>query len=294
MNFVDVTNDIAFRKIFGSEDKQIILVSFLNAVLGLEGDARVVHVTILNPYQAPILPNMKATIIDVRAKDARGNTFIVEMQVAEQAGIEKRILYYTTKEYSQQIDGGDKYLKLKPVVFIGIFETALTGNPGYRCHHAIADTQTGERILKDIDFFFIELSKFHLEEHQLQTIIEKWVYFIKNASNLDVIPSNTNDEGLAEAYRYASKQTWTKDELNNYDYAAMREQDERGRVEYAEAKGIAIGEKRGIEIGEDLGARKERRRLAQKFHASGMSPEQIAATMDIAVVEVQDLLQDRD
>jgi PD-(D/E)XK nuclease family transposase len=37
MQFVDVKNDIAFRKIFGNENKKIILISFLNAVMKLEG-----------------------------------------------------------------------------------------------------------------------------------------------------------------------------------------------------------------------------------------------------------------
>lgn len=35
MKFVDIKNDIAFRKIFGNENKQEILISFLNAVLEL-------------------------------------------------------------------------------------------------------------------------------------------------------------------------------------------------------------------------------------------------------------------
>jgi hypothetical protein len=35
MQFADVKNDIAFRKIFGNSAKNEILVSFLNAVLKL-------------------------------------------------------------------------------------------------------------------------------------------------------------------------------------------------------------------------------------------------------------------
>lgn len=33
MKFADVKNDIAFRKIFGNENKKEVLISFLNAVL---------------------------------------------------------------------------------------------------------------------------------------------------------------------------------------------------------------------------------------------------------------------
>ncbi len=50
MKFADVKNDIAFRKIFGNQKKSIVLISFLNAVLDLEGQNRIAKITILNPY----------------------------------------------------------------------------------------------------------------------------------------------------------------------------------------------------------------------------------------------------
>jgi hypothetical protein len=62
MKFVDVKNDIAFRKIFGNENRKETLVSFLNAVLGFHGDQRIKEVTILNPYQLPKLKGGKVTI----------------------------------------------------------------------------------------------------------------------------------------------------------------------------------------------------------------------------------------
>jgi predicted transposase/invertase (TIGR01784 family) len=77
MKFVDVKNDVAFRKIFGNENKKEILISFLNAVLKLKGDKRIKTIVIANTFQLPILPNLKTSIIDVKAKDYKGNTFII-------------------------------------------------------------------------------------------------------------------------------------------------------------------------------------------------------------------------
>ena len=71
MKFVDVKNDIAFRKIFGNEKKKVILISFLNAVLGLEGIDRIKDVTLLNPFQLPRLKGEKASIIDVKRSEER-------------------------------------------------------------------------------------------------------------------------------------------------------------------------------------------------------------------------------
>jgi len=51
MKFVNPKNDLAFKKIFGNENKKEILISFLNAVLDLKGAFEIQEINILNPYQ---------------------------------------------------------------------------------------------------------------------------------------------------------------------------------------------------------------------------------------------------
>jgi hypothetical protein len=204
MKFVDIKNDIAFRKIFGNENRKEVLISFLNAVLLLENNNKIITVDILTPYQLPTLKGGKVTIVDIKARDQNQKTYIVEMQVADVDGFDKRVLYYASKSYSTQIERGDQYKLL--------------------------NIETGENLIKDIEFNFIELPKFNKRETDLKTIIDQWVYFIKNAENLDVIPDNVTDQGLKHAYQDADKHNWTKEELEAYDYVLMREQDDRGRV----------------------------------------------------------------
>ena len=117
--------------------------------------------------------------------------------------------------------------------FIGILSFNITQNPGYISRHKIVDIETGENLISDIEFNFIELLKFSKSEAELKTIIDQWVYFLKNAENLEVIPGNVNDEGLKSAYEDAAKHNWTKEELAAYDYVLMREQDDRGRLSLA-------------------------------------------------------------
>jgi len=84
MKFVDVKSDIAFKKVFGNENKKEIKISFLNAVLDLKGDKEIKEIEILNPYQAPKIEILKETTLDVRAKTKEGTNFIVEMQVEKE------------------------------------------------------------------------------------------------------------------------------------------------------------------------------------------------------------------
>jgi predicted transposase/invertase (TIGR01784 family) len=237
MRFVDIKNDIAFRKIFGNENRKETLISFLNAVLDFQGDQRITEVNILNPYQLPKLKGGKVTIIDIKATDQEGRTYIIEMQVGDLDGFAKRVLFYSSKSYSDQIKRADFYRKLRPVIFIGILDFEHTNNPNVISRSQIRDVETGEQTIKDMEFNFIELPKFDKELKDLVTLTDKWIYFIKNAENLEVVPDNINDEGLKSAYEEANIQTWTQEELDAYDYAFMREEDERSRLDKAEQKG---------------------------------------------------------
>ena len=245
MRFVDVTNDIAFRKIFGNDSKKKSLISFLNAVIDLPKNEQIIDVEITNPYQLGKLSGGKSTIVDVKAKDEKGNVFIVEMQVAEFDFFHKRILYYTSQSYVSQLDEGVEYKKLKPVYFIGILEFEIgKQNKNYFTRHKVLDVETKEQIIQDVEFNFIELPKFDKSIDQLETAIDQWTYFIKNAENLTLIPESVKDEGLKEAYLEADKQSWTKLELEDYLRASIKERDEIGRIEFAEKKGkIEIAKK---------------------------------------------------
>jgi predicted transposase/invertase (TIGR01784 family) len=283
MKFVDIKNDIAFRKIFGNEKKKEILISFLNAVLHLEGDKRIKSISIVNPFQLPILPNMKTSIIDVKARDFKGNTFIIEMQVADIIAMDKRLLYYTSKEYSQQIVSGEKYTELNPVIFIGIFDFPFTEGEAYFSHHAICNVETKERVIKDMDFYFIELPKFKKAVANLDNITDKWIYFIKEAENMDVIPDNVDDEGLKEAYADANQNTWSKAELDAYNYAAMREQDDKGRIAMAEQKAL----QKGLQEGE----KKKEAEFVIEMHKDGIPNERIAKIAKISIERVEQIIK---
>lgn len=278
MRFVDVKNDIAFRKIFGNQKKSIVLISFLNAVLDLEGVNRIAKITIIDPYLLPRILGEKASIIDVRATDQRGRQFIVEMQVADRKGFEKRVQYYTSRDYSMQIEKGEDYPKLKPTYFVGILNFGIGFGKNYLAKHYNIEEETGMCILDDIQHRFIQLTKFKKKKNELHTLVDKWTYFIKHADKLDLIPEDVQDEGLITAYKEADKHAWKKDELIAYDNASMREQDERGRLELVLEQGIEQGIEKGIE------------KIVLKPYKQGKTAEQIAAFLDMSIEDVQKII----
>ena len=93
-------NDLAFQEIFGNEGKKVVLISFLNSVLDMEGDRRIIDLEFRNTFQLPRIAGLKSSIIDVNVKDQSGITYIVEMQLSEVTGFDKRVQYYVAKEYA--------------------------------------------------------------------------------------------------------------------------------------------------------------------------------------------------
>jgi predicted transposase/invertase (TIGR01784 family) len=278
MEFADVKNDIAFRKIFGNDNRKETLISFLNAVLAFKGKQKIVEVSIMNPYQLPKLRGGKVSIIDVKATDQAGRHYIVEMQVGELDGFAKRVLFYFSKSYSEQIKRGDFYRQLKPVIFIGILDYAFSDNPKYISRHRILDVETHEHLLQDVEFNFVELPKFNKELNELETLTEKWIYFIKNAENLDVIPENVDDEGLKSAYQEANKHTWTPEELEAYEYAFMREEDERAKLDQAEKKGKT----------------QEKIDIAKKLIKRNLTNKEIAEDTGLSVEQIEQLRTEKE
>ena len=250
MRFANIKNDIAFKKVFGSENHKNILISFLNAVLDFKDEKEIVEVEILNPYQVPKIEELKETILDIRAKNKSGESFIVEMQKKDLGDFAKRSLYYTSKAYVSQLDKGYKYDKLKKVYFIGVLDFKMFSNKDYISRHLILNKETLKQEIEDFEFTFIELPKFNKKLNELKTILDKWIYFIKEAENLEMIPKEfESKEEFIEAFQIATQHTWDKKEMEVYDYIGLKAYDEIHALDTAEKKGA---EKKAIEIAKNL------------------------------------------
>ncbi len=112
-----------------------------------------------------------------------------------------------------QIDTGDDYPILNPAYFIGILDFPFGEGDKYNTHHLILEKETYEHLLKDIQFAFIQLPKFNLDLHEVITPIDRWTYFIKHSTELNIIPDFAQaDEGLNTAFMEADRHNWTIEE----------------------------------------------------------------------------------
>jgi predicted transposase/invertase (TIGR01784 family) len=282
MRFADPKNDIAFKKIFGDEKHKEVLISFLNSVLDFKNNKIIVDVTLDNTYQLSTIKELKDTILDIKATNQNGEEFIVEMQKKDGGDFTKRSLYYTSKAYVNQIDVAERYLELKKVYYIALVDFNIFDNIDFISRHLIINQETTKQDLKDIEFTFIELKKFNLELKQCNTLVKKWIYFINNASFLDLIPSEFDDlKEFQTAFNTANTYTWKKKELEYYDKVSLKKGDDLNALKKAKNDGV----KEGIEQGK----LKEKLEIAKNSISQGLDDKTISFITSLDIKTIQGL-----
>jgi len=213
MQFLDVKTDFAFKKVFGSEQSKDILIDFLNALIDFE-DTTITDVTIVDLYQIPLLKGMKESYVDVKALLSNKTKVIIEMQVLNVEGFEKRVLYNAARLYSTQLKQAQHYSSLEPIIALTITDFEMFDTfQKVISYWNVREKETLIKYSNDIELIFVELPKFTKTEEELATITDKWIYFIKHAGELDLIPKTFTEPNLLEAFDIANTSGLSEEEL---------------------------------------------------------------------------------
>jgi predicted transposase/invertase (TIGR01784 family) len=251
MIFINPKTDFAFKKIFGSDQSKDVLISFLNAIL-YNGNSTIEDLEILNPYQAPKIRGVKDTYLDVKAKLTDQTTVIIEMQVLNVEGFEKRVLYNAAKSYSIQLDQGEDYTLLNPVIALTITDFEIFDLKQVISRFVLKEKKylVGYTI-DDLELVFVELPKFNKELDQLETLSDKWIYFIKKAKELTEIPSNMEEiQAIKKAFEIANKASLSREELEDLQKREMFITDQKNAIKKAVNQATKEALNQGIKQGE--------------------------------------------
>jgi len=180
---IDPKIDCVFKALLGAEANRGLLVHFLNAMLGSELPAPIVDAVILNPYNEREFLDDKLSIVDVKARDATGCLYQIEIQLLNLPELPARILYGWADLYSAQLASGEDYLELKPTYAIWLLgETLLPNVPGYAHRYRFCDAK-GRTLIDHGCIAVFELPKFAAVE--VQTEEERWLKFFVEGEHLD-------------------------------------------------------------------------------------------------------------
>lgn len=296
--FLDPKNDVAFKKIFGTEKNKDILIHFLNDMITFKQGGKIKQVTFLQPVQDPETAILKTSIVDILCKDDQGNTCIVEMQVVKDKGFEKTAQLYAAKAYSSQLYINGKYHSLKEVIFLAISNfTMFPNKTAYKSDQVILDKQPYENNLKDFSFTFLELPKFSKNIDELSNRIEKWAYFFKHAeetSKADLQILVKGDRIIKKAYQELDRFSWNEEELRSYEqtekwegtYLASLEQ----KFDEGMEKGIEIGIQQCIEKGIEKGRKTALLDMAKLMLERGDTVTSVIAITGLSEEDIRSIL----
>ena len=270
----------------GSEQSHDVLIGFLNAML-YNGDRRISQIEILNPYLAPRIRGVKDTYLDVKAKLDNDTSVIIEMQVLNIEGFEKRILYNAAKAYSIQLGIGQSYSLLNPVIALTITDFVMFPE---------INQLTSRFILKEKDFLidypiydlelvFVELPKFDKALTAIETLADKWLYFLKHALDLDVVPESMNIvPEIKQAFEFAREGNLSPEELDELEHQEFFIQDRRNAI----IKALKQGEKQGLEQGLEQGKREVKLEMAAKL-LDLLDDDAISRATGLSLLEIAEL-----
>jgi len=283
MRFISPKTDFAFKRIFGSNRSQKILISFLNAIV-YDNQNIIQSLEIIDPYNAGYTSTIKDTYLDVRALLDNGSTVIIEMQVLNIEGFEKRVIYNLAKTYGSQLSIGMEQPRLQPFITLIITDFLLFKD---------SDKMINKfRFKEDTEFFnyrdeltliFLELPKFNKELSALETLSDKWIYFLKSAPSLEIIPSSLGEVSEIEAALNIANRA----DLNNQELEELRKQeifigDRQGEVILAKQEGLKEGRQEGLKEGRQEGLKEGEQKGRQEGEEQGKIQQAIKHILRLA------------
>ena len=253
MRFLNPKTDYAFKKIFGSDHSHEILVSFLNAILGLSSPYCIAEVEILDPYQAPRIQGMKESFVDVRARDENGKNYIIEMQVLNMQGFEQRVLYNACKAYANQLGSSEAYHLLTEVIALTITDFVMFKDDVGIINTFKMRSSKGAVYHDDLELVFVELPKFTKKEQQLSTDQDRWLYFLKKARDLKMIPPVLQENpSIVRAFEIADYSNMTREEEDTLQQRVFFTESWNNVRQKALSDGWEQGMERGMDEQEQL------------------------------------------
>ena len=192
--------DIVFQSLFGKNNPEITK-SFVQAMIGEK-----IEKIEINDDKELIRsrPNDKLGILDLQLDINNNEKVDVEVQLLNKDNFIRRLLFYLTRLYSDQVKRGDEYDKIKRVVLIAIIDFEIDEMKEIEEMEAkwkLIETKYREKVLTDLlEINIINLKKAK-KEYKKNNNNEKaqWMLFLDNPESEEVQAIMKENEEIKEA-----------------------------------------------------------------------------------------------
>ena len=289
-------NDYLFKFVFGREERKRITLSFLNAVLGREGEDELTDIAFADREFDPRFSEEKLSRLDIYGVVSDGSKINIEVQLVNYQNMEKRTLYYWSQMY-QSLRKGEDYENLTRSITINLLNFRLLPQENAHNMYGLYDIASGHRLTEDLEIHFLEIPKFHVKSVKEMKRLEKWLaYFSNKLDERETEELAMSEAAISEAIR--AEQVFMQSDVERWQY----EQREKALRDYISGMRAArrIGLAEGRAEGRDLGLAEGRAEGTQQamlqslrhlMEELSLTPERAMDVLHIAHEERANYLQ---
>ncbi len=139
------------------------------------------------------------------------------------------------------------------------------------------------------------MPKFIKSENQLENNLDKWLFYINNLKDLQMIPTIfTNNQVFEQAFATAKLANLSRDEWQKYQYSLKNYRDNLATdnylIEQGRQEGIITGRQEGIIAGRLEGENLAKQTMVYQLHKMGMDNEFIAQAVQLSLDDINALI----
>ena len=237
--------DFGFKKLFGEEANKDLLIDFLNSLLPEEHSVKTLEFR--NVEQLGFSEAERRAVFDIFCQAKSGERFVVEMQKAKQLYFKDRALFYAARPIVEQAIKGEWDFKLAAVYLIGILDFEYDEGEERRkfMRDVMLKDQDGDLFYQKLRFMFLQMPLFNKTESELETQLDKWLYFLKNLEDFDTIPSILHEPVFKKAFHTAELAVMSPKERERYEAHLKVYRDNYAALKTAIVEGLAKGRAEG-------------------------------------------------
>ena len=184
---------------------------------------------------------------------------------------------------------------MNPVFLVAVLDFEYDEHEERRKIHRLVmlKDQDGDVFSDTLQMVFLQMPLFHLDESQLETSKDKWLFFLKNLESFDEIPAILQEPIFKKAFETAEYLRYSPDVQEAYQNNLKVYRDNQAVIKTAISDGYdsgkVDGKMEGYIEGESKGRMDERVQIAKKMKSSGIEPAVIAATTSLSLSDIANL-----
>lgn len=245
MRYLNPLTDFGFKKIFGEPVGKPLLISLLNDVLELAEP--ITDFQFQNLEQLPDAPAQRRMVYDLLCRDRLGRYILVELQQARQTWFKDRALFYLSQLIRMQgRPGKDWDYRLLPVYGVAILNFALDDAAGGVIRRVSLTDQHYREFYDKLGLVLIELPRFIKTATELETHLDKWLYFLKHLEEWDVMPTVFENDVIARGFTLAELYAMSDEDRQRYQDELKHYRDALNMLSTAREEGLEKGREAGL------------------------------------------------